>query len=373
MKEFSDPLSGFVRLGGIELDVVDSLPFQRLRFVKQLGVAYLVFPSAQHTRFEHSLGVLEITSKLRARLGLKEEKLLRLSALLHDVGHPPFSHTTEVLLPESKTHEDFTERVIRETEIYDILRKELSHEDIETLIRITLGKPQNEEEKLLSDVITGEFGADRMDYLRRDAYFCGVSYGFFDYERLVSTTVARGGSLVVDESGLRALENFLISRYFMYVQVYFHKSVRILSIHLVEFIKKLLREEDFRDIYAFLRLNDTHIISRLFERKEFKEDLERIFGRKHFKAVLSTEDRERYEDAKRKLLERLDERYLRFDEAKKDVYGGKIFVKKGDNLYKAHELSPLIASLKPIELYRIYVDRKLWKDAVRLLESSHSR
>ncbi|AAC07707.1 HD domain-containing protein [Aquifex aeolicus] len=363
IKEFSDPLYGFVRVGEAGLRLIDSFPFQRLRYVKQLGLAYLVFPSAQHTRFEHSLGVYHITERICESLKVKEKELVKLAGLLHDLGHPPFSHTTEVLLPRERSHEDFTERVIKETEIYEILKQDYSHEDIERLVRITLGKPEDEEEKLLSEIITGEFGSDRMDYLRRDAYFCGVSYGFFDYDRLISTLRVYENKVVVDESGLRALENFLISRYFMYVQVYFHKVVRILSIHLVEFLKKLISQEDFTDINNFLRLNDAFVISELFKRKAFREDFERIFQRKHFKTLLSTENYEKFSETKERLLEKFPQEKVRFDEVEKEVYGGNIYVLSSEGLKKAHELSPLIASLKPIKLYRIYVDRQLWEKA----------
>ncbi|WP_461832131.1 HD domain-containing protein [Aquifex sp.] len=369
MKEFLDPLYGFVELNPLELRLVDSFPFQRLRYIKQLGVAYLVFPSAQHTRFEHSIGVLYTTNRIAEKLGIKDIKLLRLAGLLHDVGHPPFSHTTEVLLPEEKTHEDFTERVIRETEIYNILRKELSHEDIDKLIRITLGKPRDGEEKLLSDVITGEFGSDRLDYLRRDAYFCGVSYGFFDYERLINTLSYENNALLIDESGLRALENFLISRYFMYIQVYFHKVVRILSIHLVEFIKKLFKKEEFKDINNYLRINDTNIIAKIFESKEYIEYFYRIFGRKHFKTLLSTSDKEVYNQVKKEVLKIIPEDKVRFDEVRKEVYGGNIYVRTKKGIFKAHEVSSFIASLRPIEVYRIYVDRSVWKDLESLGKS----
>ena len=369
MKEFADPLYGFVSLNDLELRIVDSFPFQRLRYIKQLGVAYLVFPSAQHTRFEHAVGVLNISDKLGAFLSSKERQLVRLAGLLHDLGHPPFSHTTEVLLPKEKTHEDFTERVIRETEIYEILRSELSQEEIEKLIRLTLGKPKNEEEKLLTDIITGEFGADRMDYLRRDAYFCGVSYGFFDYNRLINTLRVEEGEWLVDESGLVALENFLVSRYFMYTQVYFHKVVRILSIHLIEFMKKFLRNESFEDINNYIRLNDASVIARIFENDEFREDFERIFGRKHFRTLLSTENRELYLEVKEKLTQHFPKEFLRFDEIFKPPYDKPIFVKRGKEIRKADELSPLIASLKPIEKYRIYIDRNLWRKAKELIET----
>lgn len=154
----------------------------------------------------------------------------------------------------------------------------------------------------------------------------------------------------------------------MYIQVYFHKSVRILSIHLVEFIKKLLKSEDLNDISRFLKINDTYIISKIFEKKEFKEDFLRIFGRQHFKNLLSTENYEVYKETKEKLLGNFPKELLRFDEVRKVLYSGNIYIKTEKGLKRAHELSPLIASLKPIKLYRIYVDRGIWKEAVSLLE-----
>jgi len=371
MKEISDPLYGFIKVFPHELKLIDSRPFQRLRYVKQLGVAYLVFPSAQHTRFEHALGVLHISDRLGEILKLsdRDRKILRIAGLIHDIGHPPFSHTTEVLLPGERTHEDFTERIIRETELYGILLEEFSEEEVEKLIRIALGKPDGEEEKLLSEIITGEFGSDRMDYLRRDAYFCGVSYGFFDYERLLSTTVVEKGRLLVDISGLRALENFLISRYFMYVQVYFHRVVRILSIHLIELVKKLFSPESFCEIEEFIKYNDASFISRVFEKEELKEDFERIFGRKHFKTLLSTEDRATFESVKELLLKNIPSEALRFDELFKRPYEGTILVRDASKERKVEEVSPLVASLKPIEIYRIYVDRRLWEEANSLIGS----
>ena len=369
MKEVADPLYGFVRLKDLELKIIDSFPFQRLRYIKQLGVAYLVFPSAHHTRFEHAIGVLNIADRLSNFLSPEEKALIRLAGLLHDVGHPPFSHTTEVLLPKENTHEDFTERIILETEIYNILREEYSHQDIEKLLRITLGKPRSKEEELLTTIITGEFGADRMDYLRRDAYFCGVSYGFFDYNRLINTLFVENEQWLIDESGLVALENFLISRYFMYTQVYFHKVVRILSIHLIEFMKKFLSIENFEEINNYIRLNDSSVIARIFEREEFREDFQRIFGRKHFRTVLSTENKDVYLKAKEKLLSYFPRRLLRFDEIFKAPYDKPIFVKKGSKIVRAEEVSSLIASLKPIEKYRIYIDRSLWESAKRLIET----
>ncbi len=379
-KEFSDPIYGFIRADHRELCLIDSLIFQRLRHVKQLGLTYLVFPSAQHSRFEHALGVLHLADRLYSKLGdegdTRFRSIIRLAGLLHDLGHPPFSHTTEVLLPEEKTHEDLTKRIIFETEIYDILRKvfEFSHEEVELLVRLTLGEPESGEETLLTELITGQFGADRMDYLRRDAFFCGVSYGLFDHERLLSTVEvfhdSEGKLLAVHSSGLRALENFLIGRYFMYLQVYFHKVVRILNIHLVELMSKIFRREHFEDINSFLKMDDTVVISKAFFDDSLRRDVERIFGRKHFKEVFSTKDRDEFEGVRGFILDRFPEELLRFDSVYKEPYDDRIFVLEGDSLKSIEEVSDVVAGLRPIEFYRIYAEPSVREEVCSLLKRS---
>jgi HD superfamily phosphohydrolase len=372
-KEFSDPLYGFVKVSPEELKIIDTLIFQRLRHIKQLGTAYLVFPSAQHSRFEHSIGVLHLTELLLGRTKWhrdpKVRRMVRIAGLLHDLGHPPFSHTTEVLLPGRENHEDITRRIILETEIYDVLRREvgLSQEDVEALVRITLGTPANQEEEFLSSLITGQFGSDRMDYLRRDALFCGVSYGLFDYQRLLSTVEEMEGRLVVHASGLRALENFLIGRYFMYVQVYFHKVVRILNLHLVELISKILSEKHFSDLQLFLRTNDATVLAQAFSNPELRREAERVFGRKHFKEVFTTRNRKEFEEAKGLLLERIPPDKLRFDSVYKEPLDEEILILEDGSLRSIREVSDLIASLKPIEIHRIYVDPEVREEAWSLL------
>jgi len=376
-KEFSDPIHGFIRVDAREVRLIDTLIFQRLRHIKQLGLTYLVFPSAQHSRFEHALGVLHLADRLYQSLRFEKEarigQIIRLAGLLHDLGHPPFSHTTEVLLPKEKTHEDLTKRIILETEIYDILRKVFgfSHEEIELLVRLTLGEPKNDEEAFLTELITGQFGADRMDYLRRDALFCGVSYGLFDHERLFSTVEVfhEGGKrfLVVHSSGLRALESFLIGRYFMYVQVYFHKVVRILNIHLIELMRKIFDDTHFEDINRFLKIDDTTVVSKAFSQADLREDAERIFGRKHFKEVFSTKDRREFEEVRSFLLERFPPELLRFDSVYKEPYDERILVLEGSSVRGVEEVSNLVASLRPIELYRVYADPKFKEEVCSLL------
>ncbi|WP_457600835.1 HD domain-containing protein [Hydrogenivirga sp.] len=376
-KEFSDPLYGFIRADVRELALIDTLLFQRLRHIKQLGPAYLVFPSAQHTRFEHALGVLHIAGTLAEKLlrhkDRRQIELVRLSGLLHDLGHPPFSHTTEVMLPSEKTHEDLTKRLILETEVYDLLRKVFgfSHEDIESLVRITLGVPAGGEERFLSELITGQFGADRMDYLRRDAFFCGVSYGLFDHNRLLSTVevIHSEGVRVfaVHLSGLRALESFFVGRRFMYLQVYFHKVVRILNIHLIELIKRLLPATAFTDIETFRRLNDGVVIAEAFFNDELRELVGRVFGRGHFKEVFSTQSAREYEEVKSFLLGHFPAEKLRFDHVYKKPYDDTVMVFDGSGLRPLSELSELVASLKPIDLYRVYAEPELKDEVCSLL------
>jgi len=379
-KEFSDPLYGFVRVSSEELALVDSIVFQRLRHIKQLGLAYLVFPSAQHSRFEHALGVLHLADSMLTRTvrgaDPRTRTLVRLAGLLHDLGHPPFSHTTEVLLPGEKTHEDLTRRIVLETEIYDILRKrfDLSHEEVESLLRITLGEPRSQEERFLSEIITGQLGADRMDYLRRDAFFCGVSYGLFDHNRLLSTLegvdLDGGRVLAVHISGLRALESFLLGRYFMYLQVYFHKVVRILSIHLVELIRRLFPGESFGDVNAFLKMNDCTVLSRAFSESRCREDVECIFGRRHFKEVFSTRDRSLFNDVREELLRRYDPEDLRFDEAYKEPCDEEVLVCDGGEIRGIGEVSEVVGALRPIEIYRVYARAELRKEICSLLRES---
>jgi HD superfamily phosphohydrolase len=226
-KDISDPIYQFIRLYPKELKVIDSFVFQRLRYVKQLGVAHMVFPSAQHTRFEHSLRVMNLAGEMSVSLGYKDQRLfeiVRLAGLLHDVGHPPFSHTTEVLLGD-KSHEHIGKELVLGEVGEELKSLGFSQEDVELLARLAFKEPKDEEERSLSHIITGEPGADRMAYLRRDAYFCGTSYGFFDYRRILNHLERQNGKKCVNKSALRTLESFFLGRFFMYVQVYFHKVV----------------------------------------------------------------------------------------------------------------------------------------------------
>ena len=383
-KEISDPLHGFIKVNKEELNIIDSFYFQRLRNIKQLGGAFLVFPSAHHTRFEHSIGTMYVADEIYGRifhkiLNEKEDveyyrKLLRLSALLHDIGHPPFSHTAEVLLPKDKTHEYYTEQIIKNTDLKELIKKSFgfNEKDIKRLVRIIRGKPEDKIERILSQIIAGEIGADRIDYLRRDALFCGVSYGLFDYQRLLNTIdVSEEGNICVDMSGLRAVENFVIGRYFMYLQVYFHKVVRIMNIHIADLIKEIFKSVDITDVKNYVKLNDTFIMSILFTQDSFREHAEKILKRKHYREVFVTKSKEEYEKAKEILINNFESALLRFDYIKKNPYEGSIFIKEGNSVIQADKVSEIISSLKPIEYFRIYCADKIREEVCSLLRNLH--
>ncbi len=359
-KEFSDPIHQLIKAYDCEITLIDSFPLQRLRFISQLGIAYLVFPSAQHSRFEHSLGTMELAGRIYQSLGLGDEKLyrlVRLAGLLHDIGHTPFSHTTEVLLGD-KSHESIGERVLYEEGIADtLIRCGYSQEEIELLVELAFKKGES-----FPKIITGEFGADRMDYLRRDAYFCGTSYGFFDYSRLLENMLLVEGKKCLHISALRALESFILGRYFMYSQVYFHKVVRILNIHLEEVVQDfvergLLSPEDLH------RKTDQHILHLMLDR-HMEEKVRRVLGREHFRQVFSTSSKELFEFVKERLLERYEGDILRFDQAKKRVLDEDIGLWDGYDLLSLKEVSHLVSSLRDIEIYRIYAHPD-YKDEVR--------
>ena len=230
IKVLRDPIHGYIHVSlQVIWDVINSSWFQRLRRIRQLGGANMVYHCAEHTRFAHSLGVYEIVRRMVSEvadiadsLNEDEKVTLMLAGLLHDIGHGPYSHAFEQVTDTS--HEDYTCRIIEEnTEITEILekaKKNLSHE-VADVIRHTGVNP------LLSQIISSQLDADRMDYLLRDAYFTGTAYGEFDLERILRTLrIHDGRQLVIKESGVYAVENYIMSRYHMYWQVYYHPVAR---------------------------------------------------------------------------------------------------------------------------------------------------
>jgi HD superfamily phosphohydrolase len=230
-----DPLWNNIRLDPLAFELIDTPAFQRLRYVRQLGLAFLVYPGATHARFEHALGTYHLARRTLtlfeehehfASLDRDECQLIRAAALLHDVGHYPFSHALEEI--GAMHHEEVARPLICDGEVAAILRRELGPDAPERIISLIRGQSDSP----LQGLISGSIDLDKLDYLRRDAFMCGVSYGEIDVDRLINalTLVAdpETGRIRVGmvEKGLSALESLLFAKYQMYRNVYWHHAVR---------------------------------------------------------------------------------------------------------------------------------------------------
>lgn len=230
--------------------LINSKEMQRLRRIKQLGGTYQVFQSAEHSRFVHSLGVYQVvrrmleTECLTNALSDYDKLCVMCAGLLHDIGHGPFSHSFEGVFEEN--HEDMTVRMILEkSEVHDILvslYKQLP-QDVASIIQHT------HPNRILIQMVSSQLDADRMDYLLRDSYMSGTTYGHFDMSRILRTMRIRDGKIVYKESGVQAIENYILARYHMYWQVYYHPTARSYE-HLLQSIFQRVKDL-YYDGYVF--------------------------------------------------------------------------------------------------------------------------
>jgi HD superfamily phosphohydrolase len=316
--DIRDVIHGSIELEPHELPVVDSIQFQRLRHIRQVGFAEHSFPSATHNRFIHSLGAMEAATqafdrifcirewRMRDRplqeLGslLKFRQAVRLAALLHDVGHGPLSHTTEFAMPEVQalglpengsqtpqrkaTHEDYTLKMVLDSSLTPLIAKAggpmgVLPSHIAALLEPRLPAPddffidqQVDFRPILSQLISSELDADRMDYLRRDSLHTGVSYGEFDFNWLVSNltyhTQAGKCYLALQHRALYAFEDFLISRFHMFLMVYFHHKTVIYDAMLAQYLAS--NDCNYRlpaDIEEYCQFDDAHLYAHLAQSK----------------------------------------------------------------------------------------------------------
>ena len=248
-KVFKDPIHKYVHVKDqLIWDLIKTKEFQRLRRIKQLGTLYLAFHTAEHSRFGHSLGVYEIVRRMidesfvgREAWNNKDRSLALCAALLHDLGHGPFSHSFEKIF--NTDHEAFTQEIITgNTEVNEVLSRvsETFPQEVADVINKT------HKNKLVISMISSQIDADRMDYLQRDAYFTGVSYGTFDMERILRLMRPSKDEVLIKESGMHAVENFIMSRYQMYWQIYFHPVSRggeVLLNNCLKRVKQLYKED----------------------------------------------------------------------------------------------------------------------------------
>jgi HD superfamily phosphohydrolase len=277
LKFIRDSLHGNLQINELEVKLIDTPQIQRLRRIKQLGFTYLVYPGANHTRFEHSIGAMYLASRLGNNLQLDddEKELLRVCALLHDAGHGPFSHVSEGVLDTS--HEELTSKLIKESHLSDILSENFNVNDV---IKTINGKG------VFGQIISGELDVDRMDYLLRDSYYTGVAYGVIDVERLIYN-MELDDTITLRRKGVQAAESMLLARYFMYPSVYQHHTTRIINSMFRKCLKELFETGavDPENIYQY---DDLDIITSARSQDGYIKDMiSRLDNRELFKTVFS--------------------------------------------------------------------------------------
>ena len=266
-----DPLWNNIRVDELTLALVDTEVFQRLRYVRQLGWTYLVYPGATHTRFEHALGTYHLSRRTLALLGEaddsvsigdKEQTIVRAAALLHDVGHYPFSHALEEI--GALHHEDVARSLITEGAVASLLSARLGADAPGKVFDLIRGRS----ESALQGLISGSLDLDKIEYLKRDAFMCGVPYGEIDVDRLTNSLVivddpaAGGSALGVQEKALSALESLLFAKYQMYRNVYWHHAVRSAT----AMYKRLVEDavsDGVVDVQSLARYTDEGLMHRL--------------------------------------------------------------------------------------------------------------
>ncbi len=256
MKVIRDPIHGYIELDTLTLSLIDSPQVQRLRRISQLGLSNLVYPGANHTRFEHSLGVMHLATMLTGKIDSvadDEKEELKVAALLHDVGHGPFSHVTEGLTKHytRQRHED-VRVMLKKGEIGDILNEHgLNPATIEDHIQ---GKTD------LGKILNSEIDVDRMDYLVRDSHYTGVAFGLVDHVRLINEMKFYENKLVVTAGGVKAAESLLVSRFLMHPSVYYHHVSRIGETMFTRAVDDLIQKKSL-NAFDLRKMDD----SRLFE------------------------------------------------------------------------------------------------------------
>ena len=306
MRVINDTIHGSFSIDGVREDLLSTPEFNKLSHIKQLGLAHLVFPGAHHTRFEHSLGVSHLAGRMADSLSLSEEEstIVEVAAMLHDVGHGPYSHTLEHILHErgGADHMHITEGII--TGDYEILSDEerslfperrtvpeilesygIDPKEVSSLIHgpDAGGKERNlfhwgegaeafhSQDHTMGHLVHGPVDCDQMDYLLRDAHFTGVRHGIIDHHRLIHCMERHSGDIAISEGGLSALEGMMTARALMYSAVYFHKVTRITEVMLSRAVER--SEENLPEAVQMQRMVDAEVWHALDSAGPFAKDM----------------------------------------------------------------------------------------------------
>ncbi|MDW5552172.1 HD domain-containing protein [Methanosarcina sp.] len=282
MKVVLDPVHGYIELDDLVQDLLSTPLMQRLRRVRQLGFSNLVYPGANHSRFEHSLGTMHLASTLTRSLdSIEEDKKaeIKAAALLHDVGHGPFSHVTENIIDKytRRRHED-VKGILGKGEIREILNKYGISSG--NLVKHIKG------ETSLGQILSSEIDVDRMDYLVRDAHYTGVAFGVVDYNRLIKQMNFYEDRLVVDYGGLKAAESLLVSRLWMNTSVYYHHVTRISEAMCSRAVEYMIENNEL-DPFRLRYMDDIDLVASMRNATGYAGELARMLdARKLYKRAL---------------------------------------------------------------------------------------
>ncbi|WP_194847427.1 HD domain-containing protein [Candidatus Neptunochlamydia vexilliferae] len=292
-----DPVHRFIHLDKLESMLIHTPPFQRLHYIHQLGVTFFVYPGATHRRFEHSLGVMELATRIYDQITFEElpkvleglvpkcgsdehrywRRVVRLAALCHDLGHLPFSHVAEHRLLGKGGHEVWTQKIMESaflSPVWEAFAKEAPGHDVkQDVMKVALGEKKFGKEftpweRVVTEIITGDFfGSDRIDYLLRDSQCTGLAYGLFDYHQLIEMLkiiLTPEGNLVlgVEENGVESCEALLLARHYMHKRLYQYSSVKSYSYHLARFMETIYYDLG-EDLERYVSMTDNEVLAEL--------------------------------------------------------------------------------------------------------------
>lgn len=404
--EIRDPIHGFVKLTEWERDIINQPAFQRLRRIKQLAWTDMTYPGAAHSRFEHSLGVMHVVTmlfdsicerqqdmlfsrELKYSLGSLERLrcLIRFAALLHDIGHAPYSHAAEEVFPidpatgEPYPHEDYSAAIVK-YELADVIENHPANHFRFKVDDITpfFSEGACKDCLLWKDLLSSQMDGDRMDYLLRDSYHAGVNYGKYDLNRIVGTIRllerpdSEGYTMGIDEDGIHAAEGLILARYMMFTQLYFHKTRVIYDYHLVECLKDILAEhggyfpspKTAGDVKEYLKWDDWRVSGSIAEGKGGSHG-QILKNRQHYRLLHQTSEvpsikELEYMDALEAALAPLgavrknaEKSWYKFKQLNDEIL---LLSNSGSALSSVQPLSvrsPVIQGLKSVNQSRIYV------------------
>jgi HD superfamily phosphohydrolase len=335
-KIIHDTVHGSIKLQGLFLELLETPEIQRLHGINQLGLAYLVFPGANHTRLEHSIGTCFVAGRLADSLGLDEEekKLVMAAAMLHDIGHSPYSHTLEIAIQSDvqQDHMDITRDIIlgerrilsddevirtrkyipelledhglKPSDVAKLIAGQVKDEDIRKIEDYPTHKSQKffNDKKYLSQMIHGSIDSDQIDFLLRDSFYTGVAHGTIDTDRLIQTMEIFNNDLVVNKRGVPAVEGMLVARALMYTSVYFHKTVRIAELMMARAVE--LMDEPLIEIHEMV---DSELMGKLKQHGGFQREIALALKyRRLFKRVF-TLTKGKASDSEKKVIKSLRE------------------------------------------------------------------